>query len=166
MKIFIVFLTIASVLAKFTPDTPGKVTCTSMIDPVCGQEGSCRPDITSLTNFSCHCDPEWWTPTNQSVVACSEKRPQFLTALLLSIFLGYFGVGSFYIGWNLLGAGVFIIVGSVCGLACCCGLSSNDNEEEKNTGCKCLIALGLVGMYIAQLVLIINGCNKDGIACY
>jgi len=60
---------------------------------------------------------------------CSLKRKSQAEAFLLQLFLGYFGMGCFYLGWNGLGAACFIfgmfplvwcIVTTFCETLCTC----------------------------------------------
>lgn len=46
----------------------------------------------------CQCDRDWTDPE------CSTPRKSQFTALLLSMFVGMFGVDQFYLGWWLIGA--------------------------------------------------------------
>ena len=81
-------------------------------------------------NGTCICDKMWITSRN-STVDCNYKQKEWLTALLLQIFLGGVGAGNFYTGniqyavpQLLLGIVGFVLgCVSIC-VFCCCARGS------------------------------------------
>merc|ERR1719174_2390456 len=84
----------------------GDISCDDELLGSCGDHGTCGQYGIGHEDLVCECDKEWATPrdfNSSSVIdrekICSVERKSQLTAILLSVFLGGFGAGSFYMGW-------------------------------------------------------------------
>tara|TARA_B100000427_G_scaffold252134_1_gene215456 strand:+ start:457 stop:993 length:537 start_codon:yes stop_codon:yes gene_type:complete len=177
MKILILFF--ACCFAKYKPDKEGIVNCDGILDPKCGTYGSCRPTLSSPSNYTCICDHWYWTSIDGAEfnLACDHKRPSFITAVILTITLGYLGVGSFFLEWYTLGSVCYMILVGHCLIICiseryCSRITDATGEivlysrkDHEHVCAKFLLSICMITIYILQLSLIISGCNLNGVPC-
>jgi len=136
----------------------------------CG-EGTC--DALGM----CVCKDNWYT-TDASQPCKIEKKSR-TTGILLHLFLGNFGAGSFYLGWT--GLGVVVLV--LCLVSCLCNCvqvamgAKKKGEGGQDAACGGLplwlwqqlvrVLLGCVScatcvLWIVTIVFMANGSARDG----
>ena len=86
--------------------------CNSDID--CNGHGTCN-----FATSGCKCDIGYTTYNSLDDTQCNYKQKYQMNAFLLSLFLGEFGAGRFYVGDYLLGSIKLCLIFIGCCLACC-----------------------------------------------
>jgi TM2 domain-containing membrane protein YozV len=127
----------------------------------CDYNGICRSDET------CKCDDGYITFPSNHYPYCNYKQKNQLVAFLLELFLGYFGVGEFYIGQNGIAivqlvlslVGICIVplimgfLGALCGGEGLAGLLATISAVA--------VVLTTFGLWLAYTILIGTGMQND-----
>lgn len=124
----------------------------------CSAHGTCYKD-----GSGCVCDDDYATFECDAGVECCYKRKNQLAAFLLSFFLGYLGVGRFYVGQVgvpiaklLLNLFPCIIL---CILGCCLMSSGGEGAKGGIAGTvTCVVFTALFAWWLADVILF--GLNK------
>ena len=82
-----------SLLLLFTNCVSAYFTC--ITDKECNYQGTCEDNY-------CICESQWITINNTNNISCSYHQKDHYTTLMLSIFVGYFGVDQWYIENHIL----------------------------------------------------------------
>jgi len=142
--------------------------------------GTCGMFGVGHTGLVCECSDSYATPSsyNESGVLdvtqiCSKSRKKQITAILLTVFLGGFGAGSFYMDWVAWGVIPFVLCcgGCLC-ISVATAMGKTDDSGEKKPGffIQCFgmcLQCACTGLLIATLVFVATSdcVDKDGIAC-
>jgi hypothetical protein len=147
---------LAVVSGNFTCN-PGKLT------KECSYHGICQDN-----GKNCVCNDGYISsqPSSDNV-QCDYKQKDTLIAFLLEFFLGEFGGGYFYLGLIPLGVGrlCFFILGMIpiIFIVCVGVLTDSDVCIIVFATCySCLWTIGVIGWWIASMVMIANGTILDG----
>ena len=173
MKLLLIFTLIISInaldimfqerkLIPFnSPDKGGQIDCKVPGDPICGNNAKCEANLLAITNYTCICNDNWFTPS-MSNTSCTIEKKSKLTAFLLQGFLGWVGAGSFYLGWNLYGAASFITLGIVCLIVplISCFLDK-DEIQAISSFLGCISSLVILGMWISAIIYMAIDCNSN-----
>lgn len=134
---------------------------------MCNNHGTCDD-----TNTYCICESDYITFKSTDDTSCNYKQKNTLIAFLLEFFLGFAGIGYFYIGRISLGIGQLIL--NCAGLipfcvACCCGTALLKDSNSCTTfvgfliGCYLLLWCGgILTWWVYALVTIAHGNITDG----
>jgi len=128
----------------------------------------------------CRCEDEWATPhtyneTGNAADICSAERKSRTTAILLTVLLGGFGAGSFYMDWIVWGIIPFILCCGGCLCMCITQAMCGKTEDGEEGGGKslgscvaCMLQCACSGLVIATLVWVAseNCVSPEGIACF
>merc|ERR1719461_32981 len=106
---------------------------TSDID--CNGHGICS----ALTN-SCECDIGYTSIGSEDGTECNYKQKYQMNAFLLSLFLGEFGAGRYYVGDYVLGTIKLLLIFIGCCVACCAMMSAAGSDS------KGLMAFGYIAL--------------------
>lgn len=146
----------------------------------CGDHALCGPYGTGHSDDVCSCEDSWATPSDFNVsgvldpsMICSKERKKQLTAILLTVFLGGFGAGSYYMGWIVWGVIPLVICCGGCLLICigqiaCKGKGDGEGGPGVCVNCFAMILqCACTGLMIATLVFVATSdcVDPDGIKC-
>ena len=110
-------------------------TCTNS-DLFCNGHGICIDYSTG-----CKCDIGYTTYNSLNGTQCNYKQKYQMNAFLLSLFLGEFGAGRFYVGDYVLGAIKLCLIFIGCCIACCFIMGSYAAENGV------LMVIGYCGLF-------------------
>jgi hypothetical protein len=155
--------------------------CTGLLDPGCGSEGTCvvnsnRQEQTTQViaskqhvetrqgtnaSFVCKCSERYGNIKGDSK-PCTRERTSKALAFWLQLFLGALGVGAFVLNWIWYGLSVYIalLLGCMCICTSCCCKEEDQETCMKTAGScvSCILVFVILGMWIANFVYIIEAC--------
>jgi len=83
---------------------------------------TCHGHGTCEDHYGCRCDSGYTTHKAENGTMCNYKQKSQMTAFLLTLFLGEFGAGRFYVGQTVTAVIKLLLIVCGCCLTCVCSL--------------------------------------------